>query len=115
MHDAGVTILAGTDSPMPGVYPGFSLHEELSLLVESGLTPVEALRAATLAPAEFLGIAGTSGSVAVGKRADLVLLDADPTKDIRNTRRINAVFLDGRLLRRADLDALLEQAANTLR
>ena len=71
MHDAGVTILAGTDSPMPGVYPGFSLHEELALLVESGLTPVEALRAATLAPAEFLGIAGTTGSVAVGKRADL--------------------------------------------
>jgi imidazolonepropionase-like amidohydrolase len=115
MHDAGVTILAGTDSPMPGVYPGFSLHEELALLVESGLTPVEALRAATLAPAEFLEIAGTTGSVAVGKRADLVLLDADPTKDIRNTRRINAVFLDGRLLRRADLDAMLEQAARAQR
>ena len=115
LHAAGVTILAGTDSPMPGVYPGFSLHEELALLVESGLTPVAALRAATLAPAEFLGIAATTGSVAVGKRADLVLLDADPTKDIHNTRRINAVFLDGRLLRRADLDALLEQAATAQR
>ncbi|MDR3385640.1 MAG: amidohydrolase family protein [Rudaea sp.] len=112
MHDAGVPILAGTDSPMPGVYPGFSLHEEMAMLVESGLTPREALYSATLAPAEFLGIAATTGSVAVGKRADLLLLDADPAKDIRNSRRINAVLLDGRLLRRADLDALLEEAAS---
>jgi imidazolonepropionase-like amidohydrolase len=112
MHRAGVPIMAGTDSPMPGVYPGFALHEELAKLVESGLTPLEALRSATFAPARFLGIAGMSGTVAVGMRADLVLLDADPTKDIRNTRRINAVLLDGRLLRRDALDALLEAAAS---
>jgi imidazolonepropionase-like amidohydrolase len=96
---------------MPGVYPGFALHEEMELLVESGLTPREALYSATLEPARFLGIADTSGSVAVGKRADLVLLDADPTTDIHNARRINAVLLGGRLLRRADLDALLDEAA----
>jgi hypothetical protein len=112
MHQAGVPIMAGTDSPMPGVYPGFALHEEMELLVESGLTPREALYSATLEPARFLGIADTSGSVAVGKRADLVLLDADPTRDIHNARRINAVLLDGRLLRRADIDALLKQAAS---
>ena len=111
MHKAGVAVMAGTDSPMPGVYPGFALHDEMALLVEAGLTPREALRSATFGPAQFLGIANTSGSVAVGKRADLVLLDADPTKDIRNTRRINAVLIDGRLLRRADLDALLEESA----
>jgi imidazolonepropionase-like amidohydrolase len=111
MHQAHVPIMTGTDAPMPGVYPGFSLHEELAMLVESGLSPSAALRAATLVPAKFLGIAGAAGSVEVGMRADLVLLDADPTKDIRNTRRINAVLLDGRLLRRADLDALLEGAA----
>ena len=110
-HRARVPMFAGTDTPMPGVYPGFSLHEELALLVASGLTPREALRSGTLAPAEFLGIAATSGSVTVGKRADLVLLDADPSKDIRNTRRIHAVLLDGRLLRRSALDALLEAAA----
>jgi len=110
-HRTRVPMLAGTDTPMPGVYPGFSLHEELALLVASGLTPREALRSATLAPAEFLGIAATAGSVAVGKRADLVLLDADPSKDIRNTRRIDAVLLDGRLLRRPALDALLAAAA----
>lgn len=111
MHQAGVTVMAGTDAPMPGVYPGFALIEELQLLVEAGLTPFDVLRSATLEPARFLGIAATAGSVAVGKRADLVLLDADPSKDIGNTRRIRAVVLDGRLLRRADLDALLEQAA----
>lgn len=107
MHEAGVVIMAGTDSPMPGVYPGFALHEELELLVAAGLTSAEALRSATLEPARFLGIADKSGSVAVGKRADLLLLDADPIKDVRNTRRIHAVLLDGRLLRRTDLDALL--------
>jgi len=112
MHQAGVPIMAGTDSPMPGVYPGFALHEEMELLVESGLTPREALYSATLEPAKFLGIADTSGSLAVGKRADLVLLEADPTRDIHNARRINAVLLDGRLLRRADLDALLKEAAS---
>ncbi len=106
-HRAGVPILAGTDTPMPGVYPGDALHDELALLVEAGLTPRAALRAATLAPARYLGIAATAGSVAVGKRADLVLLDADPARDIRNTRRIAAVVLDGRLLPRAALDALL--------
>lgn len=108
MNKADVPIMAGTDTPMPNVYPGYSLHEELELLVESGLSPREALRAATLTPAVFLGIAADSGSVAVGRRADLVLLDADPTQDIRNTRRIDAVLIDGRLLRRVALDELLE-------
>lgn len=111
MHQAGVPVMTGTDAPMPGVYPGFSLHEEMAMLVDAGLTPREALRAATLEPARFLGIAGVAGAVEPGMRADLVLLDADPTKDIRNTTRISAVLLDGRLLRRADLDGLLEEAA----
>jgi len=111
MHQAGVTIMAGTDSPMPGVYPGYALHEEMALLVASGLTPREALRSATLTPAQFLGIAATTGSVAVGKRADLVLLDADPTRDIRNTRRIDTVVIDGRLLRQGVLDSVLEEVA----
>ena len=111
LHQAGVPIMAGTDSPMPGVYPGYSLHEELQWLVESGLAPIDALRSATLEPARFLHMEDTSGSVAIGKRADLVLLDADPTKDIRNTQRIRAVVLAGRLLERNALDALLSDAA----
>jgi imidazolonepropionase-like amidohydrolase len=109
MHRAGVRIMTGTDSPMPGVYPGYALHEEMAMLVESGLSEREALRSATLAPAQFLGIAEQIGSVTVGKRADLVLLDADPLQDIRNTQKINAVLLDGRLLRRAALDEILER------
>ena len=111
LHRAGVTLLAGTDSPMLDIYPGYALHRELELLAAAGLSPAEALRAATLAPATFLGIAAESGSVATGKRADLVLLDADPLRDIRNAQRIDAVVLDGRLLRRPALDALLTDAA----
>lgn len=110
-HRAGVVVLAGTDAPMPGVHPGFSLHEELILLVEAGLSPRAALRSATLRPAQFLGLAATAGSVEVGKQADLVLLDADPTRDIRNTQRIRAVVLDGRYLSRKAIDAMLEDAA----
>ena len=110
LHRAGVPILAGTDAPMLGVYPGYSLHDELELLVDSGFTPTEALRAATLGPAEFLGIA-EGGTVATGKQADLVLLDADPLRDVRNTRRIDTVVLYGHLLRRAALDRLLADSA----
>ena len=96
---------------MPLVYQGFSLHDELALLVESGLSPADALRAATLGPAKFFGLDEERGTVAVGKHADLLLLDADPLQDIRHTQRLHAVVLDGRLLRRADLDAMLEGAA----
>jgi imidazolonepropionase-like amidohydrolase len=112
---AGVPMMAGTDAPMPEVYPGFSLLDELERLVDAGLTPREALRTATLAPARFLGLEATSGTVAPGRRADLVLLAADPTRDIRNTRRIDAVLLGGRVLRRADLDALLQPPAMAAR
>ena len=111
LHRAGVPVLAGTDAPMPGVYPGYSLHDELERLVDSGYSPAEALRAATLAPAKFLRIEADSGSVATGQRADLVLLGANPLRDIGNARRIEAVVLDGRLLKRDALDALLANAA----
>jgi imidazolonepropionase-like amidohydrolase len=107
LHAAGVRILAGTDAPMPLVYPGFALHKELELLVACGLSPAEALRAATIWPAEFLGLDDSTGTIAMGKRADLVLLDGNPLSDISQTQHIRAVVLDGRLLQRPDLDALL--------
>ncbi|MDQ3516691.1 MAG: amidohydrolase family protein, partial [Gemmatimonadota bacterium] len=91
------------------------LHDELVLMVEAGLSPLDALRAATLGPARYLAATDSLGTVAPGKLADLVLLDANPLEDIRNTARIRAVVLNGRLLQRADLDALLraaETAAN---
>jgi imidazolonepropionase-like amidohydrolase len=107
MQKAGVKILAGTDAPAPFVFPGFALHDELALLVEAGLTPHEALEAATSNAAEFLGALQDSGSIAAGKYADMVVLDANPLDDIRNTQKIRAVILRGKLLDRRALDALL--------
>lgn len=106
----GVSILAGSDCPNPFVYPGFSLHDELGLLVRAGLTPAEALRAATINPVRFLGMTDSLGTVARGKVADLVLLDANPLGDIANTKRIRAVIKGGHLLTRAALDLLLVRA-----
>ena len=111
LHMSGVGILAGTDAPsVPFSYPGFSLHDELQLLVEAGLTPLDALRSATSGPAEFFGVREHLGSVEAGKRAELVLLDADPLANIRNTQRINAVITGGRIYRRPALDKMLEFA-----
>lgn len=107
LHNAGVLLLAGTDVGIPTLVPGISLHEELVLLVECGLTPLEALRAATLNPARVLGLADSLGPIESGKLADLVLLEANPLADIHNTQRIRAVVADGRLYRRGDLDQLL--------
>jgi imidazolonepropionase-like amidohydrolase len=111
MRRAGVPLLAGTDVQNPYVFPGFSLHEELALLVEAGLTPAEALRTTTLNPAIFLEATDSLGTVDVGKVADLVLLDADPLIDIRNTTRIRGVLIRGRYLDRRVLDSLLAGAA----
>jgi imidazolonepropionase-like amidohydrolase len=107
MQSAGVRILAGTDTAAPYLVPGFALHQELVLLVQSGLTPMQALQGATQGPAELLGKLPTQGTVEPGKFADLLLLDANPLDDIRNTQKIRAVVLRGKLLDRAALDALL--------
>ena len=115
LRDAGVKLLAGTDMPQAFVYPGFSLHEELELLVRSGLTPLEALRTATYNPAEFLGALDSLGTVTRGKVADLVLLDADPLTDIRNTRRISLVIANGRVFDRAARAQLLKHVETALK
>jgi imidazolonepropionase-like amidohydrolase len=109
MNRAGVPILAGTDTAAGvRVYPGFSLHDELELLVRAGLTPMEALQAATLNAGKYLDLADT-GTIEKGKRADLVLLDSNPLVDIKNTRTIQSVVLAGRYFSRTDLDHLLHQ------
>jgi imidazolonepropionase-like amidohydrolase len=108
MRDEGVQLLAGTDFAVSFIYPGFSLHDELALLVQSGVTPMEAIQAATRNPARVLR-QESLGTIAIGKLADLVVLDADPLADIQNTRRIAAVVKGGQLLRRPELDGLLEQ------
>lgn len=108
LHHAGVPFMAGTDAA-PGVYimPGFSLHDELANFIEAGFTPMESLQTATSNPARFLGMESNYGSVEPGKVADLVLLSANPLVEIQNTRKINAVITNGRLLDRVALDRIL--------
>lgn len=101
MHRAGVELLAGTDT----FVAGFSLHDELALLVRAGLAPMDSLQTATYHPARYLGVTDAFGTVAPGKLADLVLLNANPLDDIRNTRDIHAVLLAGKLL---DSDVLTQ-------
>ena len=107
--DVGVPIVAGTDAGSSGVVWGFSLHDELALLVEAGLTPEEALASATRLPAAWLGIDSIVGSVEVGKCADLVLLDESPLTDIHNTTKIAGVFVNGRWLDASDIATLLAE------
>jgi len=106
-YRAGVPMMVGTDAGDSFVFPGSSVHDELGELVKAGLSPAEALRAATMSGARYLGRSGEFGTVQAGRFADLVLLDANPLDDIANSRRIHAVVLDGRYLDRARLDALL--------
>jgi imidazolonepropionase-like amidohydrolase len=108
MHEAGVEVLAGSDVAVLGVFPGSSLHEEMSIFVERlGMTPAEALERATRRSARALGIADSVGTIQPGRIADLVLLDADPLQDIRNVRRISAVFLRGTAHQVNDLARIL--------
>jgi hypothetical protein len=109
-HARGVRLLVGTDAMNTGVVPGFSTHDELADLVRAGLTPYQALRAATANAAEFLG-EGKRGTIAAGQEADLVLLDANPLVEIEYSRRIAGIMLRGAWLPRAELDALLETQA----
>jgi imidazolonepropionase-like amidohydrolase len=95
-HD--VPIMAGTDTGTPYSVPGFALHDELEHLVAAGATPRQALYAATVEPAKFLGMSADLGSVEPRKIADLVVLDADPLTDIRNSRKIHTVVTRGRVI-----------------
>ena len=111
MHAAGVSFLAGTDvSNWNFTVPGVSLHRELVQFVEAGFSPLEALQTATINPAKYLAITDSAGVIAAGKRADLLVLDADPTENIANTKRISVVVLGGSLIDRNELDGMLEGA-----
>lgn len=112
LHSTGVQILAGTDVGNEYIFAGFSLHDELSMLVDAGFTPLEALQAATINPAKYLGLERRYGAIEKGKSADLVLLNADPLVDIANTRKIHAVLLNGKLLPQSKLEAMLKSVEN---
>jgi len=113
MRRAGVEILAGTDVSNPYCFPGFSLHDELALLVKAGLTPMEALQAATRSPAKYLGLLDSLGTVEQGKIADLALLDANPLAEISNTQKINAVIVGGKLIPKSEIEAMLAKVEAT--
>lgn len=110
LHEAGAGLLLGSDAPQVFNVPGFSLHRELDVLVTTGLTPFEALQTGTSAVAEFLGT--NTGVVQVGKDADLLLLDANPLDDIRNSRRIHGVMLRGEWLPAPALESRLDKYAH---
>ena len=95
MH--GVKIMAGTDTPIAFLTPGFSLHKELELLVEAGLTPLQALKAATVTPAQFFGLENKMGTIDLGKYADLIILNNNPLDSIKNTQNVHTVIAKGKI------------------
>lgn len=109
-HDAGVRILVGTDGGDSFVYPGFSVHDELKELVKAGFTPIEAIQAATLHSAEFLGLQDLFGSIEVSKKADFILLKHNPLVNIENTQDIKGVVYRGEYLDTDKLNSLLDKA-----
>ena len=107
MNSKNIPIGAGTDTPLGVAIPGYSLHSELDMLVRAGLSPLEALESATVRPAQWFALDGVLGTIDVGKRADLVLLDANPLDDINNTKLISAVVTKGQYLTKQQLADLV--------
>ena len=112
LADAGAGLLVGPDSPQMFLVPGFATHREMQSLVEAGLTPYQALVAATRAPAEYLGKQKEFGTVEIGKRADLLLVDGNPLADVANARKRSGVMVRGEWLSGTELDAMLTSIAN---
>jgi imidazolonepropionase-like amidohydrolase len=107
LHDGGVPFALGSDAPQTWNVPGFSAHRELGAIVAAGLTPYEALKSGTANVGVYFGTQSSVGTVAAGKRADLILLDANPLTNIANSSRIAGVMVNGRWLSKADIDARL--------
>ncbi len=110
MNQAGIPLMVGTDLMVPGILPGFSVHEEMAIWQEAGISPAEVLRSATSVPAQFLGCGDQLGSITVGKTASMVFLRENPLEDVRNAQQIEGLFLRGQYYSRKDLDRLLEEA-----
>jgi hypothetical protein len=111
LNELGTPLMSGTDTPLPVMIPGFALHGELAAMVDIGLSPYDALKTSTYNPALYLGELDEFGTIEVGKRADLVLLKANPLENITNTKLIDGVMVRGRWYTRADLNMMLEEVA----
>lgn len=114
LHQKGGKLMAGSDTVLPGLVPGFALHRELRELVNAGLTPYEALRTSTTTPFEYLGERDESGTIEVGMRSDLVLLDENPLEDIANASRITGVLMRGRWIGAEEIRTRMEKVAGSL-
>jgi len=110
LHKSGIPLMIGTDVTMPGVIPGFAVHEEMAVWQEAGIPPADILRSATIVPARFLDRDQRLGTIAAGKIASLALVRGNPLEDIRHAEKIEGLFLKGRFFSRADLDQLLKEA-----
>lgn len=110
-HDHGGQLMTGTDSLLPRLVPGFALHQELHELVDVGLTPYEALRTSTTVPYEFLGESRQAGTIEVGKRTDLLLVEANPLEEISAASKIAGVMMRGRWIGRAEIDRRMREIA----
>ena len=110
LNKAGVPLMVGTDLMLPGIFPGYSVHEEMVIWQEAGIPPVDVLRSTTIVPAQFMDLGDRLGSVIEGKTASMVLVRANPLEDIRNAQKIEGVFLRGTYFSRNDIDRLLDEA-----
>jgi imidazolonepropionase-like amidohydrolase len=115
LNQAGVSLMVGTDVSVPGIVPGYSVHEEMLIWQEAGIPAVDILRSATIVPAKFMGLEDRLGSIREGKTASMVLVRGNPLQDIRNAQQIEGVFLRGEYFSRQDLDKLLAEAKDLAR
>ena len=110
MHRSGIPLMVGTDLMVPGIVPGFAVHDEMEIWQEAGIPAVDILRSATLIPANFMGLGDRLGSIREGKTASMILLRGNPLQDIRNAQQIEGVFLRGVYYDREALDRFLDEA-----
>jgi imidazolonepropionase-like amidohydrolase len=113
IHKAGIPMMAGTDTPIAFLTPGLSLHEELQIMVDAGLTPQEALKTATINPARYFNIENELGSIKEGYRADLIILYGNPLEDIRNTLKIKVVLKEGKVFGEEEIEMIKERLRNS--